>query len=280
MKRSKRAKLWIVISLVIAVIALVLVLLPSILQWLGLHPEYKGESVSAAGRKALIITTSTGTLGEDGPETGVYSSELTIPYYVFEDAGMAVDIASIEGGTIPIEPMSIRYPLITAEDRRAQKDAAFQEKVRDSIFLSDVSVDSYDLIYLAGGWGAAYDFAQSATLGQKITEANERGMILGSVCHGALGFLQAKETDGRPLVEGKRMTAVTNKQILELGITQLPLHPEEELRNAGTLFESNAAFRDILATHVVADGHIVTGQNQNSSAEAAHRMLQLLVGSQ
>lgn len=267
MRWSKSKKIWIFVCIVVSVIALMLVLLPNILHWLGLHPTYKGESISATGRRALIITTSNGNLGEDGPATGVYGSELTIPYYVFENAGMAVDIASIDGGKIPIEPMSVRYPFVTADDRRAQKDAIFQKKVSDSIFLSHVSVDRYDLIYIAGGWGAAYDLGQSIMLGQKITEANERGIILGSVCHGALGFLQAKETDGRPLVEGKRMTAVTDKQLKELNITQLPLHPEAELRNAGALYESSAAFRDVFATY----------QNQNSSAETAHRMLMLLM---
>jgi len=268
-------KLRIIVGAAAALAVLVFALLPGILHWMGLHPRYQGESVSAEGKRALIVTTSRGILGEGGPATGVYSSELTIPYYVFVDAGMAVDIASIDGGEIPIEPMSVRYPLVTADDKRAMKDAAFQKKANDSIPVSDISADNYDLIYLAGGWGAAYDLAQSAALGEKITEANARGIVLGSVCHGALGFLGAKETDGRPLVEGKRMTAVTNKQVEELNITRTPLHPETELKKAGALYESGAAFRDIFATHVVVDGHMVTGQNQNSSAETAHQMLRV-----
>ena len=32
----------------------------------------------------------------------------------------------------------------------------------------------------------------------------------------------------------------------------------------------------MLATHVVADGNIVTGQNQNSGYETAHRVLEIL----
>jgi putative intracellular protease/amidase len=32
----------------------------------------------------------------------------------------------------------------------------------------------------------------------------------------------------------------------------------------------------MLATHVVVDGNIVTGQNQNSGYETAHRVLEML----
>lgn len=129
---------------------------------------------------------------------------------------------------------------------------------------------------MAGGWGASYDLGQSEVLGQKITEANAENILLGSVCHGALGFLMAKETDGKPLVEGKKMTAVTDKQVEELGISITPMHPETELRKLNADFQSNTAFRDMFATMLVVDGNIVTGQNQNSSGPTAQMLLRLL----
>ena len=54
------------------------------------------------------------------------------------------------------------------------------------------------------------------------------------------------------------------------------VHPETELRKAGALFESATAFKDIFANHVVADGDLVTGQNQNAGAEVAQDMMMLL----
>jgi putative intracellular protease/amidase len=77
----------------------------------------------------------------------------------------------------------------------------------------------YDIIYMAGGWGAAYDLGQSDELGKKVSEAYAQDKILGSVCHGALGFIKAVDEKGFPLVKGKRMTAVTDKQVRELGIS-------------------------------------------------------------
>ena len=90
--------------------------------------------------------------------------------------------------------------------------------------------------------------------------------------------MNAKDKEGNTLIAGRRMTGVTDKQVKELGIEITPLHPETELRKAGALFESQTAFQDIFATHVVVDNEqrFVTGQNQNSGLETAHRMMQVI----
>ncbi|MFP4457935.1 MAG: DJ-1/PfpI family protein [Clostridia bacterium] len=179
-------------------------------------------------------------------------------------------------GKIPIEPSSIRWPLAIEADKRSLKDYKFQKKLNNSIIIDNVNVDNYDLIYMAGGWGAAYDLGQSKALGEKISEAYMKDKIIGSVCHGALGFLRAINEEGNSLIRDKHMTAVTDKQIKELGMTKTPLHPETELRKAGVDFESETAFLDTLANHVVRDGNIVTGQNQNSGAMVANLMMKLI----
>jgi putative intracellular protease/amidase len=110
-------------------------------------------------------------------------------------------------------------------------------------------------------------------LGQKVTQAWSAGKVIGGICHGPLGLLLATDTNGEPLVKGKRMTAVTDRQIEQLGITFTPQHPERDLRAAGALFESSTAFKDFFATHTTVDGKLVTGQNQNAGYETAQKML-------
>jgi hypothetical protein len=58
------------------------------------------------------------------------------------------------------------------------------------------------------GWrlGAAFDLGFSQVLGAKITDANAAGKIIGGVCH-ALGLINATAADGRPVAEGRRVTA-------------------------------------------------------------------------
>jgi putative intracellular protease/amidase len=261
----------------IAALCVLALALPALLTAAGLNHPYTGPRYQAAGKRALIITTSHDTLGESGKKTGVYASELTVPYYTFLDGGMTVDVASILGGAIPIEPVSLRWPLLSPEDRRYLADPGLRKRVGGSLAIADLDFTTYDVIFLAGGWGAAYDLGYSALLGQKLSQAWAAKSVLGSVCHGALGFLLAKGEGGLPLVKGRRMTAVTDKQVRELRITITPQHPERELRAAGALYESSSAFLDIFASHVVADGRLVTGQNQNDGAETAQLLMKLVV---
>lgn len=261
---------------VVIVVGLLVAALPSLLNLLGLHRPYPGKSFNLSGKRALIIATNHDTLGETGKATGVYASELTVPYYQFLDAYMQVDVASIRGGKIPIEPVSLRWPVITPEDQRFLADRQLQDQVKHSLNIATLDFTKYDVVFMAGGWGAAYDLGYSPVLGEKISQAYRAKIILGSVCHGALGFLQAKDSSGEPLVKGKRMTAVTDKQVQELGIMITPQHPERELRKAGALYESESAFLDIFASHVVIDGNLVTGQNQNDGAQVAQQMMTFL----
>lgn len=263
-------------GILLFVVALIMIFLPQILKSFGYHPDYDRENYSFKNKKALIITTSHGVLGETGKATGVYPSEMTIPYYEFLDAGLEVDIASIEGGKIPIEPIGLRYPMKSHQDKRYMKDEEAKEKTSNSLKMDDINVLDYDIIFMAGGWGASYDLGTSEVLGNKITEAYENDILLGSVCHGVLGFLMAKDTTGRPLVEGKQMTGVTDKQVEELDISITPMHPETELKKHGAIFKRNTGFRDFFATLTVVDGKIVTGQNQNSSGKTAQTMLKML----
>jgi putative intracellular protease/amidase len=111
-----------------------------------------------------------------------------------------------------------------------------------------------------------------------MSEGYAGGAVVGGVCHGPLGLLKAVDENGNPLVEGRRIVAVTDKQVDELGINITPQHPETELRKAGANFESSTAFRDFFASHTVVDGRLVTGQNQNDGAEVAHLMMQVAGG--
>jgi putative intracellular protease/amidase len=278
MNNKVRNRLLIAAGILIGVIALIVAFLPQILNLIGLHPHYDRVEYNLEGRRALIIATNHDTLGDpaDGVATGVYGSELTIAYYDFLDAGMTVDIASIEGGVVPFEPVSLRWPLATPADYRYLDDDDAQNKITNSLRIEDVDFLEYDIIFMSGGWGAAYDLGFSPELGEKISEAHAEGILLGSVCHGALGFLMAVDVDGSPLVEGRTMTGVTDKQVDELGIGVTPQHPETELRRLGANFVSNTAFRDFFATYVAVDGNIVTGQNQNSSGDTAQTLLRML----
>lgn len=251
-------------------------LLRKVLQRAGLHPEDPDATTFALdGHRALVVATNVGVL-DIGKPTGVFASEMTVPYYAFLDAGMQVDVASPLGGVIPVDPQSLKPVMRSADDDRFLADDELKAKVTNSYPIGELDMADYDIVFLAGGWGAAFDFGFSEQLGQKMTEANALGAVMGGVCHGPLGLLNAKATDGAPLVQGRKISAVTDKQVKELGIQSTPHHPERELRGKGADFESQTRRRDPLANHWVVDGNLVTGQNQNAGPMVAREMMQLL----
>ena len=268
---------WIILSAVAGTILIIWLGLPALLGVMGLHRHFAAPKRNLKGKRALVIATSHDTLGETGKKTGVFASEMTAPYYTFLDAGMDVDVASIKGGVIPVEPMSVKWPLKSEHDDRFLKDKDLRQKVAAAKSVSQLDGAQYDAVFLAGGWGAAFDFEQSPELGRLLLQAEDAGAVIGGVCHGPLGLLAARRGNGQPLVNGRTLTAVTDKQVGELGITHTPRHPERDLRAAGARFESSTRFRDIFASHVTVDGRLVTGQNQNDGAETADRMMQVIL---
>jgi putative intracellular protease/amidase len=267
-----------IIALIVAVvlIAIAVANLPAILRIMGLHRHYTIPDFDLRGKRALVVCTSHDKLDPTGKDTGAFGSEFTVPYYAFINAGLDVDMASIKGGEIPIQPYSWSWPLACDDDKRFMSDPDAMGKLKNSIPINDINPDDYDVIFMAGGWGAAYDLMQSDVLADIVTRANAMGKILGSVCHGALGLCSAKGIDGELLVKGRRVTGVTNGQINTFGIAVTPKHPEEELRKAGAIYECQHAFRDPFATHTTIDGNLITGQNQNSGYETSHRILEKL----
>ena len=246
-----------------------------LLQQFGVHPrDREAVAIDMRGTRALCIATNHGVL-DIGVATGVFGSELTVPYYVFLDAGMQVDVASPRGGIIPVDPLSMKAEIRTPEDDRLLGDPIFRDKLTQSLCIDEVDFTSYDIIYFAGGWGAAFDLGQSEVLGRKVGDAYAAGRVIGGICHGPLGLLRARRADGELIVKGRRLTAVTDKQIRELGVQITPLHPESALRQAGALFEGKShPARDFFANHYVADGDLITGQNQNAGPMVARLMMQ------
>ena len=177
-----------------------------------------------------------------------------------------------------MDPQTTSYFVRSSSDKRFYKDAGAVNKLNNSININEIDFSVYDIVFLAGGWGAAYDLGFSDTLAAGISKAYYSGSIIGAICHGPLGLINSKDKNGNILIAGRKMTGVTDKQVKELNITMTPLHPEEELKKAGALFEAKTKFLDQFAYHVVVDDEkrFVTGQNQNSGHETAQRIMKII----
>ena len=132
--------------------------------------------------------------------------------------------------------------------------------------LAVVNVDpaSYGAVILAGGHGALWDFPASRELAELIRAAYEAGGVIAAVSQGGAALAGVTLKNGEPLVKGKKLTAMTDREIYITGLAErLPFFPETELRKKGAAFVA----QDNWCRHSVADGRLITGQN-TASAQA------------
>src|SRR5574341_1857400 len=109
-----------------------------LLQQFGIHPkDPDAVTLDMSGTRALCVATNHAML-DIGVATGVFASELTVPYYVFLDAGMQVHVASPLGGIVPIDPLSMKGSIRTPQDDRLLADPVFREKLAHSLAVADV----------------------------------------------------------------------------------------------------------------------------------------------
>ena len=222
--------------------------------------------------RVLMILTSHATMGEGGEPTGVWFEELATPYYAFRDAGAEVRVVSIEGGPVPIDPRSRKQKGENpASVERFLADAYAVRSIEFSAKVTDVSAAGYDIVFLPGGHGTMWDLPRSEALTRLVSEAWQGGAVVSAVCHGPAGLVNARDPAGRPIVQGRRVSAFTDSEERAAGLTEkVPFLLETRLRELGARFEGGPDFQSF----AVRDGRLVTGQNPASSAEVARLALE------
>lgn len=224
--------------------------------------------------KILMILTSQSTMGVGGAPTGVWFEELSAPYYAFIDAGVEVEIASVAGGRIPIDPHSLKaVGSNPASVERFLNDAEAMRRMEHSKPLSALDAAAYSAFFLPGGHGTMWDLPNNATLAGLLNSAWKDGKVIAAVCHGPAGLIGALDESGQPLVRGRRISAFSNEEEMAAGLTEtVPFALESTLRELGASYESGLAFQPF----AVRDGRLVTGQNPASSEDVARLTLEAL----
>ncbi len=158
-------------------------------------------------RKILIGLTSHGDLAGLGP-TGYYLPEVAHPWRVFTDAGYVVDLASTAGGEPPVDGVDLTDPV----QRAFVEDVEMQRKVRSTPRFADIDAADYDAVLFAGGHGTMWDFPDDPDLPRAVREVYESGGVVAAVCHGPAALVGATLSDGRPLVEGMKVSGVHRRR--------------------------------------------------------------------
>ncbi|MDV5141967.1 type 1 glutamine amidotransferase domain-containing protein [Chimaeribacter arupi] len=219
----------------------------------------------------LIVLTSHDQLGNTGRKTGFWLEELAAPYYAFKEAGANITLASPAGGQPPLDPKSNEPMFQTDLTRRFEADAEATAQLAATVRLDSVSSADFDTVFYPGGHGPLWDLAEdshSIALIESFVAANKP---VAFVCHAPGVLRHVKTPDGKPLVEGKKVTGFTNTEEEAVGLTNVvPFLVEDELIAKGGIYSKGEDW----GSYVVTDGRLITGQNPTSSAATAARLIE------
>ena len=223
----------------------------------------------------LMVLTSHDQLGNTGKKTGFWLEEFAAPYYAFKDAGADVTLVSPQGGQPPLDPKSDEADSQTDATRRFKLDPAAQQALAHTGKLSGVSGDGFDALFYVGGHGPLWDLAEDADSIELIGHMAAAGKTVCAVCHAPGVLRHAKAPDGKPLVQGRKVTGFTNTEEAAVQLTDIvPFLVEDMLVKNGGQYSKG----DDWAPYVVIDGKLITGQNPASSEPAALAVLRQLKG--
>jgi len=239
-------------------------------------------------RIAMVIANPSVSTTTGWP-VGFWWAELTHPYYVFTERGFDVELFSPDGGRCQPDAMSdpndasgySRSDLISQGFIHTPELAAL---INDTRKVSELQVDQFDAMVVAGGQSPMFTFKDAAALQAKFVEFYESGKITAALCHGTAILAYAKLSNGEYLVKGKTVTGFANVEedfadnavwtygMLSRDKHVMPWRIEDELKKLGANFVQAGLWRGF----AIRDGNLVTGQQNFSGEETARAVVDAL----
>ena len=224
-------------------------------------------------KKVLFITTSHDDLGKSGIKTGVWLEEIATPFYKLREENIHVEIASVYGGNIPIDPVSESKDWMTEDTIRFKDDKKAMFLMNTSLKLDEVNPSEYDLVYFPGGHGPMWDFVNNPLLNNILQHFIQEEKVIAAMCHGVSVLVDALDSDGNVFVKGREITSFANSEEISVGAEKLvPFLLESKLTEQGAIYSKGKDF----SSYTVVDKNLITGQNPASSSEMAYKMIEML----
>lgn len=223
-------------------------------------------------KKILVVVTSIEKYPNMNRATGLWLGEAVHFVKKVEEAGYEVDYVSPQGGYTPIDPHSLA--MADAIDWEWYQKKEFMNRLGATLKPSEVDPDDYLAIYYAGGHGTIWDFPENEALQSMSRKIYENGGFVSSVCHGAVGLLNIKLSDGSLLVKDKEVTGFSNEEekLAQLDMF-VPFLTETELVARGAIYKKAD---QPWASFAVEDNRVITGQNPASGSTVADLLIAAL----
>ena len=232
--------------------------------------------------KILMVASSPSVSQQTGWPIGFWAAELTHPLHVFQEAGYEVELVSTEGGALQMDGYSnptdaSGYSAHDVISLGYMQQQWFNDMLANTKKLTDVNAADYAAIFLVGGQGPMYTFRGNKELEKLFSAFYEAGKPSAAVCHSTTLLLEAKTSNGELLVKGKTWTGFADAEEefadQAVGMKIQPYRIETEAKKLeGTTFKVAAPF----SSYAIADGNLITGQQQNSGAAAAQLVVEAL----
>ncbi|MBZ5624535.1 MAG: type 1 glutamine amidotransferase domain-containing protein [Acidobacteriia bacterium] len=240
-------------------------------------------------RRVAIVIANPAVSTTTGWPVGFWWSELSHPYFRFEEAGYQTGIFSPAGGKCEADAMSDpRDPseysssdLISMGFIATPKLAALIENTQK---VSSIDVKQFDALIVAGGQAPMFTFDKATGLHQKFVEFYESGKIACALCHGVALLRYARLGNGEYLAKGKTVTgfanveedfadnAVWSMNLLSRDKHVMPWRIEDELKKLGANYIQAGLWRGFAHR----DGNLITGQQNFSGSETAEVVVEAL----
>ena len=223
-------------------------------------------------QKILVVLTSVEKYPNMNRATGLWLGEAVHFVKKVEEAGYEIDYVSPEVGYTPIDPHSLA--MADPIDWEWYQKKEFMNRLGATLKPSEVNPDDYIAIYYAGGHGVIWDFPDNEALQSISQKIYENGGFVASVCHGAVGLLNIKLSNGSLLVKDKEVTGFSNEEEKLAELDQfVPFLTETELIARGAIYKKAD---QPWATFAIADQRVITGQNPASGGAVADLLIAAL----
>lgn len=240
-------------------------------------------------KRVAIVLSNPAVSSTTGWPVGFWWSELSHPYFAFQEKGYEVELFSPEGGKCEVDAMSdprdsSGYSSTDLISMGFIATPKLAELIDTTKKVADVDVKHFDAIVVAGGQAPMFTFDRATSLHRKFVEFYEAGKIAAALCHGVALVRYAKLSNGEYLAKGKTVTgfanveedfadnAVWSMNLLSRDKHVMPWRIEDELKKLGANYIQAGLWRGF----AVRDGNLITGQQNFSGSETAEAVIRAL----
>ena len=230
--------------------------------------------------KVLIILSAASVLPLPNGETlpvGFSAKEFILPYQIFLEHGLEVDVATPRGkpATMDVASLNPRYHghdegrVLNLIEQLAEIEGWQSPLSLDRLALTTAN---YECVFFPDGSAQLDDLFQSPQVGNMIKRTLASDGLVGAVGYGQAALLAAQHAD-KWLFSGYKMTCFSVDESTQNGMEGRFLgNLQDRLQAAGGLLSYGPSGGE----HVVVDRQLYTGQNQASVGKLAWELARRL----